>query len=77
MERSLPRYKFWVRFSVDTTSASPLRPLALRRSFAKSIAITEAEQPMPSPVYKGNERGKKIRSGERRQTLPKIAWITA
>mmetsp|Transcript_24464 Transcript_24464/g.76834 ORF Transcript_24464/g.76834 Transcript_24464/m.76834 type:complete len:244 (-) Transcript_24464:453-1184(-) len=48
MERSLPRYQFCVIFSVDTTSASVLRCSCDRSSRrARSIEMTEAEQPMP------------------------------
>ena len=41
---SLPRYKFWVRFSVDTTSAV-LLGFAARIFFTSSTEIMPAEQP--------------------------------
>ena len=41
---SLPMYRFWVRFSVDTTSAV-LLGFAARMFFTSSTEITPAEQP--------------------------------
>ena len=41
---SLPRYRFWVRFSVDTTSAV-LLGFAARMFFTSSTEIMPAEHP--------------------------------
>lgn len=44
--RSLPWYRLWVRFSVDTMSAVELG-LAASMFFTSSMDTTPAEQPMP------------------------------
>ena len=46
MPRSLPKYQFWVMFSVETTTAYVLLCTCSRRA-ARSIAMRPAEQPMP------------------------------
>lgn len=46
MERSLPKYQFWVMFSVDTMSTRKLGYVC-SSSRASATDTTPAEQPMP------------------------------
>lgn len=49
MDRSSPRYQFWVMFSVETTSAYEERCVA-RHLAASWVASTPAEQPIPAKL---------------------------
>ena len=46
MDRSLPKYQFWVMFSVDTISTRKLGYVC-SSSRARATEMTPAEQPMP------------------------------